>query len=385
VTVEAAPRVDRGRPARTTGVEPEGPEARHREVPAAGTVRPRAGVLIVGNFQSSPSGTHSVCDDLAGRLAAADWTVLTTSRETRRLRRLADMLLTVWRERRAYGVAQVDVFSGPAFVWAECACGLLRLLGKPYVLTLHGGNLPSFARRWPGRVRALLGKAAAVTTPSGYLRSALSSARPDIRLIPNSLDAGAYAFRLRERPAPRLVWLRSFHRIYNPRLAVDAVEHLRREFPAVELVMIGPDRGDGALAELRSGIARLGLESRVHLLDAVPKREVPRWLQCGDIFLNTAEIDNTPVTLLEAMACGLCGVSTKVGGIPYLVEEGRDGLLVPAGDAVGLAAAVRRVLTEPGLAPRLSRNARVKAEQFDWGTVLPEWQRLLGRVAQGRT
>jgi glycosyltransferase involved in cell wall biosynthesis len=100
----------------------------------------------------------------------------------------------------------------------------------------------------------------------------------------------------------------------------------------------------------------------------------------GDIFLNTTNVDNTPVSVLEALACGLCVVSTDVGGIPYLLEHEEDALLVPPDDAEAMAAAVRRVLTEPGLAERLSRNARKKAEGFDWSVVLPQWERLLLEV-----
>jgi glycosyltransferase involved in cell wall biosynthesis len=77
------------------------------------------------------------------------------------------------------------------------------------------------------------------------------------------------------------------------------------------------------------------------------------------------------------MACGLCVVSTNVGGIPYLLEHEHDALLVPPDDAEAMAAAVTRLLTEPGLAERLSHNARQKAEQFDWSVILPQLENIL--------
>jgi glycosyltransferase involved in cell wall biosynthesis len=104
---------------------------------------------------------------------------------------------------------------------------------------------------------------------------------------------------------------------------------------------------------------------------------VADWLNRSDIFLNTADIDNTPLSVLEAMASGMCIVSTNVGGIPYLLEHETDALLVPPGDEAAMAAAVRRILTEPGLAERLSRNAYQKAKQFDWSIILPQWDKLL--------
>jgi glycosyltransferase involved in cell wall biosynthesis len=102
----------------------------------------------------------------------------------------------------------------------------------------------------------------------------------------------------------------------------------------------------------------------------------------GDIFLNTTNVDNTPISVLEAMACGLCVVSTNAGGIPYLLEHERDALLVPPDDAQAMARAVHRILTEPGLAESLSENARRKVEQFDWCAVLPQWERLFSLVGQ---
>src|ERR1051325_6344488 len=113
-------------------------------------------VLLVGNFLSATLGTRTVSEDLALQLSEAGWLVLITSKQPGRFRRVCEMVLTVWRRRHEYAVAHIGVFSGPAFYWAELVCWLLRRLGKPYVLTLHGGNLPVFARRWPRRVRCLL-------------------------------------------------------------------------------------------------------------------------------------------------------------------------------------------------------------------------------------
>jgi len=62
------------------------------------------------------------------------------------------------------------------------------------------------------------------------------------------------------------------------------------------------------------------------------------------------------------------------------LKDDHDALLVQPDDSAAMATAVRRILTEPGLAERLSRNARVKAEQYDWSVILPQWERLLKRL-----
>ena len=342
-------------------------------------------VLVVGNFLSGNTvGTRGICEDLAERLVASGWLVLSTSRQRRRLVRIGDMVRTTWARRRQYDVAQVDVYSGNAFAWAEAVCWTLRRARKPYVLTLRGGDLPGLAGRWPRRMRRLLHSAAEVTVPSGYLLEQMRPYRSDLCLLPNPLDLSAYRHRLRERAGPRLVWLRAFHAIYNPSIAPQVVGLLLREFPAIRLTMLGPDKGDGSLERTQRAALRLALPDRIRFPGAVSKAEVAASLNHADIFLNTANVDNTPVSVLEAMACGLCVVSTNVGGIPYLLEHEHDALLVSPADPGAAANAVWRILTEPGLAQRLSANARRKVQAFDWSRILPQWEELLTDVGNGR-
>jgi glycosyltransferase involved in cell wall biosynthesis len=338
-------------------------------------------VLLAGNFLSASVGNRGVCEDLADRLRDAGWNVLTTSRRRGRVPRLADMLATVWQRRREYDVANVDVYSGPSFFWAEAVAWTLERLGKPYSLTLHGGALPEFAALWPGRVRRLLEGASAVTAPSGFLLENLRPYRPDLRLIPNALDLARYPFRHRAAPDPRLVWVRAFHEIYDPSLAVRVLKEIRARHPEATLEMIGPDKHDGSFARARAVAGQLGVTSAVEFAGAVPKSRVPERMNSGDIFLNTTTIDNTPVSVMEAMACGACVVSTNVGGIPHLVKSGEDGLLVPPRNPGAMAAAVERLFSEDGLAARISLAARAKTERFDWGVVLPQWEEMLRGVA----
>jgi glycosyltransferase involved in cell wall biosynthesis len=340
--------------------------------------------LIVGNFLSSHGASRGVCEELAPRLRESGWTVLTTSDRRRKLARLADMLSSIWQRRDNYDVAQVDVYSGPAFRWAEAACWLLRRIGKPYVLTLHGGGLPEFAKTERRRVQRLLRHAKAVTVPSQYLLHQMAENREDLTHLPNGLQVAAYAARRpRQTLQPRLIWLRAFHNVYNPTMAVRVIARLKNEFPSIQLTMVGPDKGDFsregtlAVAEIHDVLPHLRVQ------DSIPKAQVPDLLSTGDVFLNTTNVDNTPVSVLEAMASGLCVVSTNVGGIPYLLQSGQDGLLVPADDDKAMAAEVRRLLTDGALAKRIQAASLNKVRRFDWGTVLPQWQRILTSAAQG--
>ncbi len=318
---------------------------------------------------------------MASQLAASGWSIITTSAKPARLARVSDMISTVWRERNGYILAHVEVYSGSAFLWAELVCESLRLIGRPYVLTLHSGRLPFFAQHWPRRIKRLLRSAAAVTAPSSFLHEQMKQYRKDLVLLPNPIDLRAYQFVPRSKPRPRLVWLRAFHKIYNPSLAPRAIAQLIGEFPDIHLTMIGPDKGDGSLQEMQNAANELGITDRISYPGPISKSEVPMWLNNNDIFINTTDVDNMPVSVIEAMACGLCVVSTDAGGIPHLLDHNQDGLLVPIDDADAMASSIRRILIDEQLAERLSHNAREKAVQFDWATILPRWEQILAAAS----
>lgn len=333
----------------------------------------KPGVLFVGNFTSGHGSNRTYSEEMADRLEMRGWPVVRTSARRSKPARLADMLATTISQRGRYQCAHVDVFSGQAFVFAELVSFALRRLAKPYALTLRGGNLPTFAERWPRRTVSLYRAADVVTAPSAFLGNTA-----DVTEIPNAIDTSQYRFVQRQALAPRLVWLRAFHDVYNPVLAVDVLSRLG---PRAHLTMVGVDKGDGSLERVRIRARELGLDARIDLVGGVPKQRVPQFLESADIFLNTTNVDNTPISVLEAMACGLCVVTTNVGGLPHLVTHGIDGLLTPPNDADAMAQAIQHILDDRHLAASLSSAAREHALRCDWNAVLPRWEDLFASMA----
>ena len=338
-------------------------------------------VLLIGNFLSRHTGVRGVCEELAEQFEASGLETLRTSTRKRRLARLLDMIWTIRRRRTDYDVAQIDLFGGSALLWGEAAARTLASQRKPYVVTLHGGSLPEVGDGNIRRLRQIMGRASKVTAPSSYLARELRTLREDIEVLPNGLDLELYPFRSREAPSPNLVWLRAFHEIYQPELAVRCLQSLLHEYPQARLTMAGPDKGGGSLQAVRRLVQELGLEDQVNIEGPVPKERVGHSIARGDIFLNTSRIDNAPVTVVEAMACGLCVVSTRAGGLADLVRDGETGLLVSDREPAALAEAVQRILSEPGLAGRLSTAGRAEAERFDWKRIVPRWKVILQEAA----
>jgi glycosyltransferase involved in cell wall biosynthesis len=102
-----------------------------------------------------------------------------------------------------------------------------------------------------------------------------------------------------------------------------------------------------------------------------------------DIFLNPTFVDNTPVSVVEAMAMGMCIVATSAGGLPYLLKDGETALLVSPGNETEMAAAMLKILENPSLSERLSNNARSSGEEMDWRAITPKWVDVIHSIASG--
>jgi glycosyltransferase involved in cell wall biosynthesis len=93
---------------------------------------------------------------------------------------------------------------------------------------------------------------------------------------------------------------------------------------------------------------------------------VARYLQAADVYVHASRYETFGIAIAEAMACGTPVVATATGGIPEVVRDGADGLLVPGGDAAAMAAAIRRLLADAPLRLSLGANAAARARaSFD--------------------
>jgi glycosyltransferase involved in cell wall biosynthesis len=117
----------------------------------------------------------------------------------------------------------------------------------------------------------------------------------------------------------------------------------------------------------------------------VPREALPDEYRRSDLFVLPTLADNTPVTLMEAMACGVPAVATSVGGVPELVEPGQSGLLVPAGDVAALTSALERLLADPDARRRMGAVGRQVAEsRFARGRMVSDLEAAYG-FDRGRT
>lgn len=286
------------------------------------------------------------------------------------------MVLSFFRVVSKVDYVLIDTYSTNAFYYAWAIAQLARLFGKPYIPLLHGGRLPERLARSPWLCRMVFGFAFVNAAPSTYLMDVFQKAGFRVTFIPNFINIGQYPFLLRKQLRPRLLWVRSFHRQYHPELAVKVLAKLLETYPQASLCMVGPNK-DGSLEKCKALAETMGIAGQIRFTGLMPKSEWITLSNDSDLFINTTNFDNMPVSVIEAMALGLPVVSTNVGGLPYLIKDREDGLLVDKGNVTEMVDAIRRLLEEPALASRLSSTARAKAENFDAGIVLQKWVALL--------
>lgn len=317
---------------------------------------------------------------LVDLLSRAGHRVRQASTKPARLPRAVDTAVTVLRHRRSIDVAIVEIFSGPSFAMAEMTIALARAASTPVVVWLHGGNLPTFARRHRRRVATLLRSADRAVAPSPFLARELAHLRPDICVVPNALPLDRYPARTRAVADPSLLWMRTFEDVYRPELALEVLAALHVTHPDARLTLAGQDRGLLDTVKKRAG--DLGLAHAVAFPGFLDSQAKLRALSDHDVFLSTNAVDNTPVSLLEAAVSGMAIVAMAAGGVGDMIVDGETGLLVPDGDVNAMAGAVRRLLCQPGLAQQVSDRAQDLGERSTHERVLSAWEELLGTVSR---
>lgn len=300
------------------------------------------------------------------------------------LRTLATSVAYAWSLVRSLGRYDViHCFSASywSFMLAPFPAMLLgRLYGKAVVLNYHSGQAEDHLKRWPSAVRHMR-LAQAIVVPSGYLVDVFARFDLTAQAIFNFVDIDAIPYRRRERPAPVFLSNRNFEPLYNVACVLRAFARVQREIPAARLIVAGDGPQRDALRALAVELDLRNVEWR----GALPPPNMVHLYDAADVYLNAPNIDNMPISLIEAYAAGLPIVTTDAGGIPYIAAHERTALVVARDDDAALAAAALRLVREPALALRLADAGRSDClTKYVWPAVREEWLRLYTRVSDRR-
>ncbi len=256
----------------------------------------------------------------------------------------------------------------------------------PFITTLHGTDmtLVGLDPTYFPITQFSIEQSDGVTSISEHLREHTASyfhiARP-IHVIPNFVNCSIY------RPAPErprggervLVHLSNFRPVKRVLDCVRVLAEVRRHVPA-RLVMAGdgPDRGPAERLAAELGLAE-------HVSFPGKQDHIEKLLPHMDVLLLPSELESFGLAALEAMACGVPPVATRVGGVPELITHGVDGFLEQPGDIAAQAARVVELLSGEALYHRMSQAARHTAEnRFSTHLIIPRYERLYEEVCGAR-
>lgn len=288
--------------------------------------------------------------------------------------------------------SRVDVIHAHAFGMAPTWFGAMarRLRPIPLVIEAHAdaGRGTSGSTTYAKLVTRMTLNAAdrvvAHTQRESDLLASWGVERNRLARIPNGIDLGEFSALPPRNPTRPGVTVTFVGRLYPEQKGlIPLLRAVALVPPAVDLHLrlIGEDWG--GLAVLNRLGRELGISERVVATGPLARGDVLREYASADIFVLPSLFEPFGIVLLEAMAAGLPIVASRVGGIPEVVREGENAILVPPNDSSALAAALTLLATDGSLRVRLGRHGRDWVQQYSWSRVVPQWVALFEGLKAG--
>ena len=332
-------------------------------------------LLYIGNKLSEHGNTETSIETLGAFLEMEGYTVYYASSKKNKMLRLLDMIIKTFTYAGKVDYVLIDTYSTYNFWFAFIISQLCRVLRVRYISKLHGGDLPNRIKKSRFFCDMIFKNAYINVAPSNYLLDAFKeTGYSNLIYIPNTIELQNYLFTKRNYSNPKLLWVRSFAKIYNPMMAIKVLSLLKKDYPNASLCMVGPIKD-----ESYDETVFLAKKMKVEVA-FTGKLAKEYWIKLSKeytVFINTTHFDNTPISVIEAMAIGLPIVSTNVGGISYLLQHQKNALLVEDNDVKGMVSEIKNLLANPNLAIKLTENALDTVENFDWKIVKKQWFELL--------
>jgi glycosyltransferase involved in cell wall biosynthesis len=207
-----------------------------------------------------------------------------------------------------------------------------------------------------------------------------------IEHVPFGIDCQLFRPAEQKRQGPnaeqfRIGFVKAFLSEYGPDFMVKAMPIICRDVPNARLIMVG---GGVMKDELRRLAGKLGMADRIEFAGFVPNERVPEIMQTFDVLVHPSTVSESfGVVLLEAQACGVPVVATRVGGVPEVCVDQKTGFLVPPGDPDVLAEKVITLAKDSELRKQMGVEARkFVLENYQWQDNVEKMLRLLTEQAE---
>ncbi|QOD61505.1 glycosyltransferase family 4 protein [Polaribacter haliotis] len=331
-------------------------------------------ILYIGNNLTKKTKYSISITILSNLLKSENFNIKVVSDKQNKVLRLFDMIKSILILGKQIDFILIDTFSTTNFYFVLITSQLARVFKINYIPILRGGNLSFRLKNNIFYSNLIFKNSYKNIAPSNFLKEEFKKYKFNTTFIPNTIPLKKYKFKERNLIQPKLLWVRSFKEIYNPKLAILVLNLVLEKYKNAKLCMIGPNN-DKTYLECKKLAEDLKIIDNLEFTGVLTKEEWHKKSEEYDVFINTTNFDNTPVSVIEAMALGLPIVSTNAGGMPYLIDHKIDGVLVNKNNAVEMSNAIIEIIE--GKHPELNKSARKKVEQFDWEVVKKQWIEIL--------
>lgn len=284
--------------------------------------------------------------------------------------RLLPYLVGLWRTAGRVDVFHVMANSGWSWhLFAAPAVWVARCRGVPVVVNYRGGEAAEFLQSASALVRFTMRRTRALVVPSGFLQEVFARFGMDAGVVPNIIDLSRFHPRDPARTgAPHLVVARNLEPLYDNLTAIHAFQAVKACFPHARLTVAGsgPDA-----QHLQQSVRDMGLSDAVQFTGRLERDAMAALYRSADVMLNPSLADNMPNSVLEAWASGVPVVSTNVGGIPFMAQDGVNAALVPPADPAAMAQACVALLSDPALWQQRAQAGLQEAQRYTWFCVQP--------------
>lgn len=269
-----------------------------------------------------------------------------------------------------YDVIHVFSASYFSFVLAPTPAILIgKLYRRKILLNYHSGEAEDHLQRWRRTAIPTIRLVDSVVVPSEYLVRVFASYGLKATAIYNLIETSKFRFRERSPLRPVFLSNRNLESHYGVDHVLRAFALIQEKLPEASLTIVG----DGSQARALKTLAQdLNLKNTAFVGQIAPFA-IEDVYDAADIFLNGSEIDNQPLSILEAFSCGLPVVTTGAGGIPDIVEEGKTGMVVARGDYSAIANHAIALLNDAALTKRIIERARQECLKYSWEAVRDAW------------
>lgn len=318
-------------------------------------------VLLICNYKPGVGGISGQVEILQRKLRSEGHTADIFSTKASVLKRLL-IPRKLRKVARKHDVLHIHCCSGWGFLPAVVGVTVGRRLKKRVVLTYHGGGGERFFDKHTRLVKHYLTRTDANIVLSGFLAKVFDNHHLPYTIIPNIIELDESHYRERKEIKPHFICIRAHEPLYNIPCILRAFQKVLTELSEATLTLVGTGSQHEALMAM---VQEMGLKN-VSFTGRVDNKEIYRCLDKADVMLSAPTVDNMPVSLLEAMNAGLLVISSRVGGIPYMIEDGKAGLLFDSNNANQLAERMLWAVEHPADCLTIVHQARQEVDCYQW-------------------